>query len=88
MSSYTCLFVKGVKVGDKVTEGKTKVVYHITGSPGLVLLHSKDRITAGDGERAHDLKGKAEISNTTAVAIFQLLENAGNSVTFKKRILS
>jgi len=67
----------GNKVGDKVIEGKTKIVYLLSDDPSKVLLHSKDRITAGDGERAHDLKGKAEISTTTAKAIFELLNKAG-----------
>ena len=60
-----------------MTEGKTKAIYRVAGTTDEVLLHSKDRITAGDGVRAHDLKGKAEISNTTTAAIFELLESAG-----------
>lgn len=64
-------------------------MYHVEDSPGLVLLHSKDRITAGDGERAHDMKGKAEISTTTAAAIFELLENAGKeSPSYVTQMLS
>ena len=74
---YQNLNISGVKVGDKVIEGKTKVVYKIIDSPHHVLLHAKDRITAGDGERAHDMKGKAEISTATTCAIFELLNNAG-----------
>jgi phosphoribosylaminoimidazole carboxylase/phosphoribosylaminoimidazole-succinocarboxamide synthase len=70
--------ISGVKVGDKVIEGKTKVVYEIPGTPHHVLLQSKDRITAGDGERAHEMIGKAEISTATTCAIFELLNTAGN----------
>ncbi|WAQ97881.1 PUR6-like protein [Mya arenaria] len=77
--------IEGNTVGDKVVEGKTKIVYRLADNPDKVLLHSKDRITAGDGERAHDLKGKAEISTTTASAIFEMLNNAGIKSHFIKR---
>lgn len=76
--------IDGVKVGEKVIEGKTKIVYTIPDQPGLALIQSKDRISAGDGERAHDLKGKAEISTTTTAAIFELLNNAGVKTHFVK----
>jgi len=66
-----------VKPGKIVIEGKTKIVYNIENQPSLVLLQSKDRITAGDGARAHDMKGKAAISTATTCAIFKLLNNAG-----------
>jgi phosphoribosylaminoimidazole carboxylase/phosphoribosylaminoimidazole-succinocarboxamide synthase len=77
--------VEGIKVGDKVIEGKTKVIYKLPDQSDQVLIHSKDRITAGDGERAHDLKGKAEISNTTCAAIFELLNKAGIQTHFIKQ---
>ncbi|XP_060607078.1 multifunctional protein ADE2-like [Ruditapes philippinarum] len=77
--------IEGVKVGDKVIEGKTKVVYEIPGTPHHVLLQSKDRITAGDGERAHEMIGKAEISTATTCAIFELLNSAGIKTHFIKR---
>lgn len=82
VGSWSCrwrnsYYIVGVKVGDKITEGKTKVVYKSQDNPAHVVLQAKDRITAGDGERAHDMKGKAEISTATTCAIFELLNNAG-----------
>lgn len=66
----------GYKLGKLVIEGKTKQVYDI-GSPDEVLIISKDRITAGDGARAHDLQGKAAISNQTNAKVFELLNSVG-----------
>ena len=71
------LTVEGYKVGKVIIEGKTKQVFDLPEHPGLCLLLSKDRITAGDGVKAHDLQGKAEISNTTNGLVFQILNNAG-----------
>ena len=66
------------KLGAKVIEGKTKIVYNLADHPGKVLVESKDRITAGDGARSHDMEGKAKVSTLTATAIFDLLNNAGS----------
>lgn len=41
------------------------------------MLESKDRITAGDGVKSHNLEGKAEISTSTTVKVFTLLHEAG-----------
>lgn len=68
-----------IKLGRVLIEGKTKIVFELTEAPGQVLLQSKDRITAGDGAKAHDLEGKAAISTATTSAIFELLNNAGES---------
>lgn len=67
----------GLRLGDLVIEGKTKKVFDLPELPGHVLLLSKDRITAGDGARAHDLVGKAAISNTTACKNFEFLNTVG-----------
>lgn len=45
--------------------------------PGQCLLLNKDRITAGDGVKAHDLEGKAEISNQTNAKVFEILKSVG-----------
>ncbi|XP_017789494.1 PREDICTED: multifunctional protein ADE2 isoform X4 [Habropoda laboriosa] len=43
-----------------------------------------DRITAGDGEKSHDLKGKAAISTATTAKVFQLLNEVGIKTAFVK----
>ncbi|XP_075158438.1 PAICS bifunctional enzyme [Haematobia irritans] len=76
--------VEGYKLGKLVIEGKTKQVYDLPAHPGHCLILSKDRITAGDGARAHDLTGKAEISNTTNGLIFQILNASGLNTAYVK----
>ncbi|KAL8612918.1 hypothetical protein ACOMHN_034995 [Nucella lapillus] len=74
-----------LKKGKVVIEGKTKIVYELQDSLGEVLLQSKDRITAGDGARGHDLEGKAAISTTTTCAIFEMLNSAGIKTHFLRK---
>ncbi|XP_077983789.1 multifunctional protein ADE2-like [Glandiceps talaboti] len=69
--------------GKALIEGKTKIVYELPNNQ--VLLQSKDRITAGDGARAHDMKGKAAISTATTSKLFELLNNAGIKSHFIKQ---
>lgn len=45
---------------------------------------SKDRITAGDGVKSHELAGKAAISTATTAKVFQLLNEAGLKTAFVK----
>lgn len=66
-------------------EGKTKIVHEIVGFADNCLLENKDRITAGDGVKAHDLAGKAEISNSTNGKVFQILNSAGIPTAYVKR---
>jgi len=71
--------------GKLVIEGKTKRILELPKLPGSVLVQSKDRITAGDGARAHDLAGKAEISTATTCKVFELLNSVGVKTHFIKR---
>ncbi|XP_076232064.1 PAICS bifunctional enzyme [Calliopsis andreniformis] len=73
------------ELGNLIIEGKTKKVYELS-DPTLCLLQSKDRITAGDGLKSHDLEGKAAISTATTAKVFQLLNEAGIKTAFVKLI--
>ncbi|XP_018495616.1 multifunctional protein ADE2 [Galendromus occidentalis] len=77
--------VTGIKLGNKIIEGKTKAVYLIADEPENCLLISKDKITAGDGARANDLVGKAAISNQTACRIFAYLNACGVKTHFVRQ---
>jgi len=72
------------KLGKKLYEGKTKQIFDLIDHSDEVLLLNKDRITAGDGARAHDLEGKAEISNQTNAKVFEILNKAGVQTAFLK----
>ncbi|XP_005185319.1 bifunctional phosphoribosylaminoimidazole carboxylase/phosphoribosylaminoimidazole succinocarboxamide synthetase [Musca domestica] len=77
--------VAGYTLGSLIIEGKTKQVFDLPEHPGNCLILSKDRITAGDGARAHDLAGKAEISNSTNGQVFQILNDAGIHTAYVKQ---
>ncbi|XP_076259437.1 PAICS bifunctional enzyme [Rhynchophorus ferrugineus] len=76
--------VKEYQLGNLIIEGKTKQVYDLPSLPGHCILLSKDRITAGDGVKAHDLKGKAVISNKTTCKVFEILSSVGVPTAFVK----
>lgn len=71
-------------MGSLIIEGKTKQVYNLPDFPDNVLLLNKDRITAGDGVKAHDLTGKAAISNRTNAKVFEILNSVGIKTAFVK----
>jgi len=71
--------------GKLIIEGKTKQILELPKLPGCVLVQSKDRITAGDGARAHELAGKAAISTATTCKVFELLNNVGLKTHYIKR---
>ncbi|OXA45658.1 multifunctional protein ADE2 [Folsomia candida] len=71
--------------GKLLIEGKTKQIFELPKQPGACLVQSKDRITAGDGVRAHNLTGKAEISTATTCKVFELLNTVGLKTHYIKR---
>lgn len=74
--------VGGYKLGKAIIEGKTKVVYDLPNNAGLCLLQNKDKITAGDGIKKHDMAGKAAISNATNAKVFSILNAAGMKTAY------
>lgn len=67
-----------LKVGQKLNEGKTKQIFELVDQPGLVLVQSKDQITAGNAARKDQMEGKAAIANKTTSCVFKLLQESGN----------
>lgn len=66
-----------MKYGEKIAEGKTKIVYAHPDDPSLVVLVHKDSISAGDGVRRNDIPGKGALSGRTAANVFTMLNGAG-----------
>jgi phosphoribosylaminoimidazole carboxylase/phosphoribosylaminoimidazole-succinocarboxamide synthase len=71
--------------GALVIEGKTKKIHQIKGKPDLVVLVSKDDITAGDGAKHDLLPDKAKLANATTCNVFRLLKACGLPVAFEEQ---
>ncbi|XP_027001932.2 multifunctional protein ADE2 isoform X4 [Tachysurus fulvidraco] len=74
-----------LKLGKKLSEGKTKQIFELLDIPGQVLVQSKDQITAGNAVRKDQMEGKAAISNKTTSCVFKLLHEAGVKTAFVKQ---
>lgn len=78
LNSRTCLrLFSELNIGKKLNEGKTKQIFELVDQPGLVLVQSKDQITAGNAVRKDQMEGKAAIANKTTSSVFQLLQESG-----------
>ncbi|XP_074492188.1 bifunctional phosphoribosylaminoimidazole carboxylase/phosphoribosylaminoimidazole succinocarboxamide synthetase isoform X1 [Sebastes fasciatus] len=73
------------KIGSKLNEGKTKQIFELLDQPGLVLVQSKDQITAGNAVRKDQMEGKAAIANKTTSGVFKLLQESGIKTAFVKQ---
>jgi phosphoribosylaminoimidazole carboxylase/phosphoribosylaminoimidazole-succinocarboxamide synthase len=71
--------------GAMVAEGKTKKIHQVAGSSDLVILASKDDITAGDGAKHDVIPGKAKLANQTTCNVFRLLKACGLPVAFEEQ---
>jgi phosphoribosylaminoimidazole-succinocarboxamide synthase len=71
-----------MRYGEKLAEGKTKIVYAHPDDPSLAVIVHKDGITAGDGARRHEIAGKGAISGRTTSNIFALLARGGVATHF------
>ncbi|MHA1270327.1 MAG: phosphoribosylaminoimidazolesuccinocarboxamide synthase [Candidatus Helarchaeota archaeon] len=65
-----------LKLGKKLAEGKTKIVYEGM-RPGEVILEFKDDITAGDGLKHDTFPGKGKLNAAISAKFFEVLNNAG-----------
>ena len=72
-------------LGALVTEGKTKKVYKIKDSSGLVAVISKDDITAGDGAKHDIIPDKGRVATATTSNVFRLLKACGLPVAFAEQ---
>lgn len=72
--------------GKLLSEGKTKLIYEHAQNTALVYIESKDRITAGDGVKSHEMKDKSEFSTRTNAAIFEFLNATGVPTSFVSRV--
>ncbi|KAM4739272.1 bifunctional phosphoribosylaminoimidazole carboxylase/phosphoribosylaminoimidazole succinocarboxamide synthetase isoform 1-T1 [Anableps anableps] len=71
-----------LNIGQKLNEGKTKQIFELVDQPGLVLVQSKDQITAGNAVRKDQMEGKAAIANKTTCCVFKLLQESGIKTAF------
>lgn len=64
-------------LGDKLAEGKTKIIYAHPDRAELAVMVQKDAISAGDGARRDTIAGKGAISGRTSANVFGLLKRRG-----------
>uniref|UniRef100_A0A3Q3SEG4 PurE domain-containing protein n=1 Tax=Mastacembelus armatus TaxID=205130 RepID=A0A3Q3SEG4_9TELE len=85
LSSTDMASTPELKIGQKLNEGKTKQIFELVDQPGLVLVQSKDQITAGNAVRKDQMEGKAAIANKTTSCVFKLLQESGIKTAFVKQ---
>ena len=71
-----------MQLGERLAEGKTKVIYAHPDDPALAILAHKDGITAGDGARRSEIPGKGALAGRTTANVFALLNRAGVATHF------
>ena len=64
------------RLGPKLAEGKTKIIYAHPDDPALAIMLHKDSISAGDGARRNTIAGKGALSGRTAANVFTLLNRS------------
>jgi phosphoribosylaminoimidazole carboxylase/phosphoribosylaminoimidazole-succinocarboxamide synthase len=73
-------------MGQKLNEGKTKIIWEIEGDESFVIIQSKDDITAGDGAKHDVIEGKARLATQTTCNVFRLLSQCGIPLAFQEQI--
>lgn len=78
---------ESTKRGPLVAEGKTKQIFEVPGNPDMAIVAYKNDITAFDDPSfTKQFEKKAEHSNTTNAAVFEMLNNAGIPTAFVKKL--
>lgn len=63
--------------GEKIAEGKTKIIWEFRGNKDFVLIELKDDITAGNGAKRDVIPGKGRLATTTTCNVFKYLIGKG-----------
>jgi phosphoribosylaminoimidazole-succinocarboxamide synthase len=63
--------------GERLAEGKTKIIYAHPTETASAIMVQKDAISAGDGIRRNTISGKGALSGRTAANVFGLLQRRG-----------
>ncbi len=71
-----------VTQGDKLYEGKAKIVY-TTDDPALLIQHFKDSATAFDGKKKGEIRDKGVANAAISSKLFTVLEDAGVATHFE-----
>ncbi|XP_063747319.1 multifunctional protein ADE2 isoform X3 [Eleginops maclovinus] len=85
LKNNTMASASELKIGKKLNEGKTKQIFEFEDESGLVLVQSKDQITAGNAVRKDQMEGKAAIANKTTSSVFKLLQDSGIKTAFVRK---
>lgn len=72
--------------GDRLAEGKTKIVFADLADPLGVILEAKSDITAGDGAKHDIIEGKEVLATETTCNVFELLHACGIPVAYNERV--
>ncbi|MAG12938.1 hypothetical protein CL630_03975 [bacterium] len=69
-----------------LSEGKTKKVFSVENNSSIVIVESKDDITAGDGAKREVIPDKGTWATATTSNVFRLLEECGKRTAFREQI--
>lgn len=81
--SFCFIIISGAP--EVLAEGKTKII-RAHEDPALVVIESKDAITAGDGAKRDIINGKAALATDTTCNVFRLLKECKIPVAFVKQL--
>jgi phosphoribosylaminoimidazole-succinocarboxamide synthase len=65
------------QIGEKIYEGKAKIVFQVQGNPELVYQEFKDSLTAFNGQKKGSFESKGHLNREITSMIFQRLAERG-----------